>query len=528
MPKREVRSRAAYRSSFAAAADNALPDSLRWQRDPAGWARSHGIELWSKQREILEAVRDNKNTAVRSCHEIGKSFTAALATCWWLDVHPPGTARVLTTAPSDKQVKAILWHEINRLHGKMHLRGRTNLSEWYINNELVAFGRKPSDYDPTAFQGIHAQYLLIILDEACGIPKALWDAGSTLIANENGKMLVIGNPDDEFSEFAQCVKSSDWHNIRVGYRDTPNFTGEPVSQFLRDMLIHPSWVDERRRKWGEGSALFTSKCEGEFPHGTSPFTVVPVTWVERCAQLELTPDMNRVEAGVDVGGGGDRTIVRIRYGPKVGPSISFTDSDPVKTVGNIALLLREHQVTRVKVDSIGIGWGVYGALRDMSTKHNTARSTMLGALSHDAEVIPVNFGEAPTPGKETLFLNKRAEAWWNLRELSRLNLWDTAEIDADAMQELTTPLYETLDAKGKVKIQPKKDIIEQLGRSPDEADALAYAFFEVAWEGAISSAAQQMAETNLTGTVQPGDWAIGPTMHGHSAGSLLSMTSLLD
>lgn len=494
-------------------ADLIDPPGMRFQRDPVGWAVDHhGLELWSKQREILESVRDHKQTSVRSCHEVGKSWSAALTASWWLDTHVPGEAFVLTTAPTDKQVKAILWREINRLHSRLGLAGRTNLSEWYIGKELVAFGRKPSDYDPTAFQGIHARFILIILDEACGIPPGLWDSASTLGANEHARFLAIGNPDDEHSEFATTVKSPDWHCIRIPYWETPNFTGEHVSQSLKDLLIHPNWVEERRRKWGQGSALFTSKCEGEFPHGTSPFVVVPISWAESCRQLEL-PQSVPIEAGVDVGGGGDRTVVRIRYGAKAGPSFTFVDPDPVRTTGLIALKLREHNVTKAKVDSTGIGWGIVGALRESSTKHNVSVATQLGALTHDAEILGVNFGKGPTPGTEHLFLNKRAEMWWGMRERVRLGLTDLETVDDDALQELTTPLYEVLDAKGKIKIQPKDEIIKVLGRSPDEADALVLAYHEVVSEGSVG-ATQSMAETDLTRGLEPGDWTFtAPNWH---------------
>jgi hypothetical protein len=477
---------------------------MQFQRDPVAWAESkHNLELWSKQREILEAVRDHKQVAVRSCHEVGKSWTASLVGCWWLSTHAPGEAFVLTTAPTDKQVKAILWREINRLHSRLGLIGRTNLSEWYVGKELVAFGRKPNDYDATAFQGIHARYILIILDEACGIPTELWDAASTLGANEHARFLAIGNPDDEHSEFATTVKSPDWHSIRISYWDTPNFTGEGVSQSLKDLLIHPDWVEERRRKWGDGSALFTSKCTGEFPHGTSPFVTVPISWAETCRQLELPPGLP-IEAGVDVGGGGDRTIVRIRYGAKAGPSYEFIDADPMKTVGFIALKLQEHGVTKVKVDSTGIGWGIAGALKESSSKHN-AVSSDLGAFRHDAEVLPVNFGAGSTPGTEGLYLNKRAELWWSMRELVRLHLCDLEDVNDDALQELTTPLYEILDSKGKIKIQPKDEVIKFLGRSPDEADALVLAYHQVVSEGSLG-VPEGFADVDLTRSVEPGDW----------------------
>lgn len=391
---------------------------------------------------------------------------------------------MVTTAPSDKQVKAILWREIGRLHKRVELAGRTNLSEWYIGKELVAFGRKPSDYDPTAFQGLHARYMLVILDEACGIPKDLWDAASTLAANENGRILAIGNPDEENGEFdMNCRPTSGWNVIGVGYKDTPNFTGEEVSSELKEMLIHPHWVEERRKKWGEGSALFLSKCEGRFARGSSPFIVISVTWVERCKNLEL-PASFPIEAGIDVGAGGDRTVIWLRHGPKAMEMREFVNADPMETTGDLARTLREWKVTKVKIDSIGIGWGIMGALRSSSSRHNPTDH----GTTHDAEVIGVNFGEGPTPGKEHLYLNRRAQTYWEVgRENSRLGLWDLAVIDDDTMQELTVAHYEILDNKGKVKIEPKEDIRTLIGRSPDSADALLLAFLDLDTVAELSS-----------------------------------------
>jgi hypothetical protein len=51
--------------------------------------------------------------------------------------------------------------------------GRITLdAKWCIGNELVAYG-KSADYDPAAFQGIHARYVLVIIDEAGGVPKSI-------------------------------------------------------------------------------------------------------------------------------------------------------------------------------------------------------------------------------------------------------------------------------------------------------------------------------------------------------------------
>ena len=48
------------------------------RRDPVGFCRTVlRFEPWSKQREILESVRDNRRTAVRSAHGVGKTAVAA-------------------------------------------------------------------------------------------------------------------------------------------------------------------------------------------------------------------------------------------------------------------------------------------------------------------------------------------------------------------------------------------------------------------------------------------------------------------
>lgn len=456
-------------------ADIIDPPNLKWKRDPVAWAGERAkLELWSAQRRIIESVRDNSQTAVHSCHEIGKSFIAAATTCWWIDVHPPGEAFVVTTAPSDKQVKAILWREINKLHSKLGLPGRTNLDEWYIGKEMVAFGRKPADHDPTAFQGLHARFVLVILDEACGIPQELWDAASTLGANENGRTLAIGNPDDPHGEFAaNCRPNSGWNVIHVGYENTPNFTDEPVSASLKEMLIHPKWVAGRELKWGRDSAIFTSKCRGLFPQD-SEFGVVPYSWASACRSLQL-PEGEPHEGGIDVGGGGDRTVIRERRGMRAGRVKEFIDSDPMRTVGRLVETINEWGLERVKVDSIGIGWGIYGRLEELSSIHNPT-----GECVHNAEVVPINFAEASD--EPTKYLNKRAEVWWKVgREYSRLQRWDLEEVDDDTIAELTNPNYEIVDSSGKIKIEKKDEVIKRMGRSPDGADALLLAFVKTSY-----------------------------------------------
>jgi len=69
----------------------------RLQRDPVEFVtKILGVTPWSKQIEILEAVRDYPRTAVRSCHGAGKSFIAGQVILWFLYSFYPSI--VLSTA----------------------------------------------------------------------------------------------------------------------------------------------------------------------------------------------------------------------------------------------------------------------------------------------------------------------------------------------------------------------------------------------------------------------------------------------
>jgi hypothetical protein len=488
-----------------ALADILDPPYARYRRDPVLWAQERAkVELWSKQKEILRSVAENPLTAVKSCHSSGKSFTASLLSCWWIDVHPPGEARVITTAPTSKQVDAVLWYEIGRMHRALNLAGQCNLRDWYIGKQLVALGRKPPDHQEAAFQGMHARYLLAILDEAYGIPKGLWDESSTLASNEYGRILAIGNPDGPGEFMDVCQKDNAWNTIHISYKHTPNFTGEAVSERVKEVLIAPRWVDERRGKWGPSSALFQAKCEGDFPSQGDPFSVINHEWAMQCKMLQLPTGVPR-EGGIDVGGGGDRTVLRERQGSVAGRELEFLDADPMRSVGRLAEKINEWDLECVKVDSTGLGWGLAGRLKELSKKHNpTSKDT-----THNAEVVAVNFGSGPPAGYEKKFLNMRAYLWWQIgRELSRLNTWDLTDVDDDVIHELTQPKYEILDSHGKIKIEAKKDVIKRLGFSPDRAEALILAFYTARRQAKTAGWASYRSD-NLLGGLSPTDSLAG-------------------
>lgn len=447
-------------------------EAMSYRTDPVAWTRNRINEwVWSKQAEILQSAVDNRRTAVKSCHGVGKSHIVSRLAAWWLDVHEPGEAFVVTSAPTYAQVRAILWRYIRQLHSKHGLPGRVNQTEWHIDGEIVAFGRKPADHNEAAFQGIHARRVLVILDEACGIPEQLWIAADALTTNDGCRIVAIGNPDNPASHFRQvCQPGSGWHTIRISAFDSPNLTGEDVPDSLAELLISRGWAEEKAAEWGEDNPIYISKVLGDFPD-QAPNAVVRTADVARCrlnldvpyAPAQLLP----IELGVDVGGGGDLTVIRERRGLLAGREWTSNSDRPEQLAPLVAHAIAETTATSVKVDAIGIGWGLVGELRNM-------RSRGL----HSANIVAVNVAEkAAAPER---YVNLRAEIWWTVgRQLSADRGWDLAQMDNGdtTVAELLEPRWE-LDPSGRIKIESKDDIRERTGgRSPDHADALLLAYY---------------------------------------------------
>lgn len=468
------------------------------------------MRLWSKQREIMESVRDNRKTAVRSCHGPGKSFTAAQVIAWWLDTDAPGESGAVTTAPSDNQVKTVLWKEIRKTHARAHLMGRTNQKEWLMRRPggeevIVAFGKKPSDKDPAGFQGVHFSRMLVVLDEACGIPgetvdspNSLWVAADSLLSNDDCRMLAIGNPDDPESEFAKvCKPGSGWHIIEISAFDTPNFTGEEVPEWVGKNLVGMTWVEEKRREWIPGwqwnedrtevlppatvkpedaHPLWTSKVLGRFPVGKLVFGLIPPQWIEAAQKRALQPGLPS-ELGVDMGAGGDSSTTCHRRGSVVRIISEDHNPDTMQTCGKVVAERRETRATLVKVDKIGIGQGVVD------------RGTEL----HEP-FIGVNVGEAPRcncqpelgvheDGAKACnvmrFANLKAQLWWEIRERFESGDIDLDEHDSATAAELVSLRFKRT-SKGTIIIESKDEAKRRGIPSPNRAEAvmLAFATFE--------------------------------------------------
>lgn len=177
--------------------------------------------------------------------------------------------------------------------------------------------------------------------------------------------------------------------------------------------------------------------------------VFPYQWIRAAVQRALEPGQPK-EFGIDPGGGGDETAVVYREGPVASIVHTSRFKDTMQTAGAIGMLMKEYMPETSRIDSIGIGAGIYNRLKEQ--KFN---------------VLSVVGGSEPRNKKR--FLNARAENHWMLRERMEENNLDLPD-DPVLQSQLGSIMYEPQSDRV-IKIAPKKK-----GKSPNRAEALIYAF----------------------------------------------------
>lgn len=408
-------------------------------------------ELWSKQKEILQAVKDHKRVAVRSSNGVGKTFTASVVVLWFLYAHQ--RSRVITTAPTWKQVEKLLWSEIKTQYNKakVPLGGKLIQTELRLDSDWFAVGL--STNDETNFQGHHAEDILIVFDEALGVADPIWNAAEGNLTSSNAKHLVIGNPVSPVGNFYQCFKSPIWHKIKISAFDSPNFQGGGV---VKPKLVTPDWVEERKKEWGENSPIYKARVLGEFPIEGED-TLIPLTWVEKAIDREIKQEEKPIVLGVDVARfGSDSTAFVVLEGKKIIHIEGYVGKETTKTAGRAIQLHKQFNCEKIMVDDVGVGGGV----TDMLTEQ-------------DYPVEGVSFGASPNDSER--FDNLKTEIFWNLRddfENDEISIPNNEHL----LEELPSLMYE-ITSRGKLKIV-SKDKMKKAGiKSPDYADALAIAHY---------------------------------------------------
>lgn len=437
-------------------------------------------ELWEKQAEIMRSVRDNSRTVVRSCNGAGKTFTTANVVAWFLTTHP--NSIVVSTAPTARQVKELLWAEINNIYAnsKYPLGGRCLNLSWTLGEKWYALGL--STNEPDRFQGFHAEHILGVIDEGAGVDAPIWEGMDAILTSEGARLLAIGNPTEPSGNFHEVFKSPLYNKIKISAFDTPNFTRngitledikndtwkEKIKEVVYPALVTPKWVSERYQEWGEKSPAFQSRILGEFPDiGTD--TLIPLSYVANAMERDHTDYQtgDRTVISIDVARfGDDSSVIGVRKGKCLNRYRQYHGLDVYNLAKQARAFIIHENPDYTIVDTNGIGSGVADILRGWG----------FNVIEHMSQNRAYNHQK---------FFNRRTESWYKLRELMR-----TEEInlpaDDELLGQLTAVKYE-YDTKGRYKLESKDKMKDRGLPSPDIADMVVMAFeFDDDYETSIA------------------------------------------
>jgi hypothetical protein len=455
----------------------------------------HGLghKTWSKQREILESVLKYEKTAVRACHSVSKTYTAAEIVVWFLNCIP--NSKVITTAPTFPQIKMLLWAEINAIYSRSRiaLEGECLMTEIKtVEKDHYAFGF--STDKPARAEGWHAPAILFIFDEAKGLPTWLWDSARGGMTGGLCRWLAISTTDgvqvgEPFHKIFS-TETSDWNRIHISAFHSPYITGEKFRSIeipdpkrpdifrvkwigpaaLAYQLASPKWIEECRKEWGEESILYQTKVLGEITDASAD-SIIKLSQVLAMIKNAGDPafkDEGQEEVGVDVArGGSDDTVMYRRKGLKVTDKKTLV-SKQLPEKAKLVYIAKEverfagfNKTIRIKVDDTGLGGGVTDILQDKGYN-----------------VVPVNFGaEAKDPDK---YPNTISEMWFETGKI----IHEISCPASDRLQaELVNRRQKQLDKKGRRVVESKDEYKARGFRSPDEADAFLLAFYDARPKG---------------------------------------------
>ncbi|MEM9541752.1 MAG: hypothetical protein AAGA60_19935 [Cyanobacteria bacterium P01_E01_bin.42] len=446
--------------------------------------------LTPDQIKVVESVQDNAITLVPSSHGQGKTAIGAWLVLWW--VYCVG-GLCITTAPTQRQVKELLWGEVRKAIAFAKMPGVKGQLFVTVTENARAYGFTAADWNSNAFQGIHAEKLLVIIDEACGISEEIWDGATSCITGSQNRFLSLGNPilsDTPFEKAiaqksGQIIRLPAWRHPNVAdaykldsdgiHRLKPKLTDPTTWPEFEDSNPHyiPGaisiyWIEMVARSKGEKSSFWLSRIEAVFPTDSEQ-SIIPRSYLHAArARYDENPDQwqprSQWRHGLDVGDGGDAHGLASWNGNCLFFARDYPcqgDREDVTRIAGIATNHMKQYPGIINVDNIGVGAGTLACLRQNGM---AARG--------------INWGEASS---DPQFLNLKAEMFWAVREGLRLGLIAIAPLgqwEDAAFDELVAIRWEET-ATGKIRIEDKKKTIKRLKRSPNIADAIVYGYWKI-------------------------------------------------
>lgn len=465
-------------------------EDVRAERDRRRWIGSTRAYAWDNfkfepdhwQGEVFDAFDDPTvpRIAMSACAGPGKTAVEAICTwkfldCHWdRDNHPKGAAVSVT----EDNLRDNLWPELSKWQSRSERLQRefrwtkervfriAHPETWFMSARSFAKTASADEMGKT-LSGLHGKYILAVGDEVGAIPPAVGRAAEQALSTGPtfGKILVGGNPIslEGWLHEAAVRLAHLWRVIRItGDPDDPlAWVHSPrVATVAPGQQTPAEWARQQIQAYGRDNPWVMSYILGKFPPSSLNSLLGPED-VQAAMTRALEPDVYtwaQMRLGVDVARyGDDRTVIFPRQGRKaLMPSVMrhSRDSAVSTDIATKVLALRSELNAKLTIMDATGGWAA-GA------------SDVLQATGE--RPVNVQF-HAPAAGDK--YKNRRAEMWFAMAEWVKSGgqLPNVPELTA----ELTTPTYTFVN--GRFLIEPKEQVKERLGRSPDLADALALTF----------------------------------------------------
>lgn len=417
-----------------------------------------------QQLELLTgetSIAKHKRNTVRSGHGPGKSAVAAWIILWFMVTRP--FAKVPCTAPTNRQLKDVLLSELSKW-----LRQSIVADEFVIQRDIIFQKDAPKEWwirfispsvrstkeeQAETLAGLHADHMLIVVDEASGVPDPTFIPLEGALTSPDNKVLLIGNMTKNLGYFYDThfnpAISRDWNKLHWDSRKSSN--------------VHPSMPEYFAKKYGVESNVYRIRVLGE-PPLQDENTLIPLWAALQCIgnEFEVAED-EPLYIGVDVARyGDDASIILPRRGLRIFPWETFHKLNTIDLGGHIIQTYQEVGASGCAIDVIGVGAGV----SDWLEKHHLRNLHQVNVAMSSSDITKYN--------------KLRDELWVMVRENCLLGKYSFPDVKVNGAEEslgqqlaseLATVRY-TFNPHGGYKVESKKDLKARAIPSPNIADAL--------------------------------------------------------
>ncbi len=443
-------------TGIAAQANPFVEFRALYERDSVRFVREVlGRELYADQVELLRAYdRGDRQIAKRSGHGVGKTTGVA-----WLVVHHilfRFRQKTVCTAASSSQLFDALASEVKDIISGLppHLQELIEVQVEGIflraapDKSFISFKTSKAE-TPEAMAGVHSDHVLLICDEASGIPEQVYEAGYGSMSGHNACTILLGNPVRTSGTFFDAFHKNrgEWTTFHTPCVN-PDGTRHPN--------VTQDYIDKAKKRWGEDSNAYRVRVLGDFPTADED-TVIPFELMEAALHRDVKATMVRDVWGVDCARfGSDSSALARRRGNTLTRKVEEKKGwDVMRLTGWIKsewdACPESERPTDINVDSIGIGAGLCDRLMELGLP---ARG--------------INVAESPAIFVDS-YGNLRAELWFKGKEWlaqKDCHLGGDEELGA----ELVGPRFK-YRSDGKILVESKDDMKKRGVRSPNKADA---------------------------------------------------------